>query len=57
MVKEEKEKLKNVYGGESITGPVVEGLESIIQLLYGAGKSVGEAIRRLTEGQVCPLTK
>lgn len=55
MIKRNDSDLKEIYGGASITGTVINGFVSLIELLYDAGKSAGSAIRRLFEGDICPL--
>lgn len=47
--------LDKVVGGESISGSVISAFTNIIKLLMDAGRSVGSAIRRVTEGNLCPL--
>ncbi len=47
--------LKEIYGGTSITGTVINGFVDLIKLLYDAGKSAGSSIRRLVDGNICPL--
>lgn len=55
MIKRNDLELKELYGGMSITGTIVNGFVSLIELLYDAGKSAGSAIRRLFDGDMCPL--
>ena len=55
MIKKSDLELKELHGGMSITGTIVNGFVSLIELLYDAGKSAGSAIRRLFDGDMCPL--
>lgn len=47
--------LDSVIGGDSISGTVINAFCNIIKLLMDAGRSVGSAIRRVAEGNLCPL--
>ena len=49
------EELDSVLGGDSISGTVINAFANVIKLLMDAGKSVGSAIRRVAEGNLCPL--
>lgn len=55
MIKKSDLELKDVRGGMSITGTIVNSFVSLIELLYDAGKSTGSSIRRLFDGNMCPL--
>ena len=51
-----EENIESVYGGNvSITGPIINGLVSIIKLLRDAGYALGSGIRRISEGNLCSL--
>lgn len=49
--------LECVIGGSSsyISGTVINAFVNVIKLLIDAGKSVGSSVRRIAEGNVCPL--
>lgn len=49
------DELKEICGGTTITGTVLNGFVDLIKILYDAGKSTGSAIRRLMEDNLCPL--
>ena len=51
----EKENLKELYGGTTLTGTRFNVVVDLIKILYDSGKSTGEAIRRLVDGSLCPL--
>ncbi len=55
MEKLEEERLEQINGGASITGSLVNALTDIIKILYEAGHAVGSSIRRVSEGNMCPL--
>lgn len=57
MKKTDHKILEGVIGGasSSITGSVINAFVNVIELLVEAGNSVGSAIRRIAEGEVCPL--
>ncbi len=57
MKKVNDESLVEIIGGTStvINGSFVNAFVNVIKLLMDAGISVGSSIRRIAEGEVCPL--
>lgn len=56
MKKLEEEKLDNICGGQAaISGPIINALVSVINILKDAGYSIGSGIRRISENDLCPL--
>jgi len=55
MVEVKEEKLCNTFGGTSITGSLVEATVGVVRVIYEVGKNLGFSIRRLTEGELCPI--
>lgn len=55
MKKCETRELEKIYGGTTISGTVINAFTNIIKVLMDAGHSVGSAIRRVGEGNLCPL--
>ena len=56
MKKFSLETLDKIYGGtNNISGPIMNGLNNIIKLLYDAGHAVGSSLRRIKEHNLCPL--
>ena len=53
----EEEKLEEIKGGSttSISGPIINAVVSVINVLKGAGYSLGSGIRRISENNLCPL--
>ncbi len=52
----EEEKLEEIKGGNvSISGPILNAIVSIIEVLREAGHSLGSGIRRIGENHLCPL--
>lgn len=49
------EELENIKGGTSISGTIINALVNVIKELKAAGYSFGSGIRRIAEGNVCPL--
>ncbi len=47
--------LDEVIGGATLSGTLINSFTSIIKVLMDAGRSVGSAIRRISENKVCPL--
>lgn len=44
-----------IGGGTSISGTVINAFTNVIRLLIESGKGVGSSIRRVAEGELCPL--
>lgn len=56
MKKIEQTELDNIIGGsDTISGTVIRAFIDAIELFVDAGRSFGSAIRRIAEGNVCPL--
>lgn len=49
------DELREIYGGTSISGTVINAFVDLIEILYEAGRSAGSSIRRMFEGDLCPL--
>lgn len=47
--------LNKIYGGESITGSVLNALVNIMKLVHDAGYEIGSGVRRIADDEVCPL--
>ena len=50
-----EDKLCNIKGGADVTSTFVNAFTNVIKVLFDAVHSVGSAIRRFTEGDLCPL--
>lgn len=57
MRKIKEEKLDKIIGGATptISGTIINAFVNVIKLLMEAGENVGSGIRRISEGNVCPL--
>ena len=53
LKEEEQDAIKG--GSETVSGPIISALTSIIKCLRDAGYSVGSGIRRISENNLCPL--
>ncbi len=42
-------------GGDTVSGTVIKAFIDVIELFVDAGRGVGSAIRRIAEGNICPL--
>lgn len=53
----EETKLESIKGGEAMTisGPIINAVVAVIKVLQDAGYSLGSGIRRISEGNICPL--
>lgn len=55
MKKIDEDELDKIYGGNSISGTVINALISLIELLRNAGYEIGSGIRRISENNMCSL--
>ena len=56
MRKLSNNKLGDIVGGASyISGTVINAFVNVIKLIMEAGEKTGSSIRRIAEGNVCPL--
>ena len=56
MSKIDDRMLDNIIGGgDTITGTVLNAFTNIIKILYDAGVGLGSSVRRISEGNLCPL--
>ncbi len=46
---------KIIGGGSSISGTVLNAFTTIIKFIYEVGEGVGSSIRRIRDGDLCPL--
>ena len=53
ITEEEQDKING--GSETISGPIISALTTIIKCLRDAGYSLGSGIRRISENDLCPL--
>lgn len=52
----EEEKLNSIKGGNtSISGPIINAIVNVINVLRDAGYKTGSSIRRISENNLCPL--
>ncbi len=49
------EELENIYGGTTVSSGIINAFTNIIKVLMDAGHGVGSALRRIGEGNLCPL--
>ena len=55
MKKVSDNELNEIYGGDSISGPIINAIVNVLNLIQEAGYNVGSGIRRIIEGEMCPL--
>ncbi len=48
-----KDMMLIIGGGVSITGALIEAISSCIEVIFGIGKAVGGAIRRISGNKLC----
>jgi len=47
--------LNEIYGGDSISGPIINAIVNVLNMIQEAGYNVGSGMRRIIEGEKCPL--
>lgn len=56
MKKIKEEELETINGGNTtVSGPIINAVVNVIRVLKEAGYSLGSGIRRIGEGNLCPL--
>ena len=56
MRKLSEEKLDEICGGtNNVTGPIVNALIGVIDMIKDAGYSLGSGLRRIIDNHLCPL--
>lgn len=57
MNKIKNEQLDKIFGGNisTISGPIINAIVNIINVLEDAGFDFGSGIRRIIENKICPL--
>ena len=48
-------KLSETYGGDSLTGTLVNAFVDGIKAIFDVGKSLGFSIRRISGNNLCPV--
>lgn len=46
---------KEIVGGQSVSGPIINGIVNLFMTIFEIGRQAGGAIRRIESGNVCPL--
>ena len=46
---------KDIVGGQTITGSIINGVVNLFTTIYKIGRGLGGGIRRIGSGKVCPL--
>ena len=47
--------LEMIVGGTNVTGSLINSFSSFIKTIMEVGSQVGSALRRISEGNMCPL--
>ncbi len=55
MQKIEKNELKKIEGGVTLSGTLINSFTSLLKVLLEAGQALGSSLRRAKENQICPL--
>lgn len=55
MKKIRKDNLDKIYGGTTVSSAIINAFTNVIKLLMDSGHTLGSAIRRISEKQICPL--
>ncbi len=52
----QEEQLTEITGGDiSVSGPILNAVVNVINVIKEAGYSLGSGIRRISEDKLCPL--
>jgi len=46
---------RDIVGGQTITGSIINGIVNLVTTIYKIGRGLGGGIRRIGSGKVCPL--
>lgn len=52
----EKDELKEIDGGLSITGTIINAFTTGMKTVFEIGRSLGNSIRRFKEGKICEIS-
>lgn len=55
MNKINDDNLNNLIGGTDITATLINSITNIVKLFIDIGNGIGSSIRRIKEGNMCPL--
>ena len=57
MEKIDDAKMCAITGGDSgyVSGPIINAVVAVIKVLQEAGYNLGSGMRRIVEGEMCPL--
>jgi len=55
MRKLNDKELENIIGG-SISSSIINAFTNVIKVIQSAGNEFGSALRRIVEGNMCPLS-
>ena len=55
MNKIKKDELKQIDGGTSLTGTIINAFTSTLKTVYEFGRSLGNALRRIKEDKLCEV--
>ena len=47
--------LDKIIGGSSVSGTLLNAFTTIIKFIYEVGEGIGSSLRRIGEGDLCPL--
>ncbi len=55
MQKLKEKDLKQIRGGTTISGSIINAFTSLFKTLVSLGEKIGSALRRMGSGEICPL--
>lgn len=56
MEKIKEDNLNEINGGNTtVSGPIINAVTTVIELIKDAGYALGSGIRRISENNLCPL--
>lgn len=51
-----KEELRQINGGTSITGSLIDAFTDAVKTIFEVGKSLGSSFRRIKENKLCKIS-
>ena len=56
MTRVDERKLDKISGGDAtVSGPIINAIVNVIELIRQAGYDLGSGFRRMAEDKICPL--
>ena len=57
MIILKNEEMTKVTGGSTITASLLSAINKTVQIIFDLGQSIGNSLRRIINGEKCPIQK